>query len=61
MNIIAKFELWCFVSTVVLKIRFFAKPQNVSGNFKDDRYQKKNNRNSYYPADVMFKKCGLRH
>jgi len=29
MNIIAKFELWCFVSTVVLKCRHYAKPRTV--------------------------------
>jgi len=29
MNIIAKFELRCFVSTVVLKCRHYAKPRTV--------------------------------
>jgi len=29
MNIIAKFELWSFVSTVVLKCRHYAKPRTV--------------------------------
>lgn len=29
MNICAKFELWFFVSTVVLKCRHYAKPRTV--------------------------------
>jgi hypothetical protein len=31
MKLIAKFELWCFVSTAVLKSRHYAKPRTVSG------------------------------
>ena len=32
MNIIAKFELWCFVSSVVLKSPHYAKPRTVTSN-----------------------------
>src|SRR5690606_37807639 len=34
MNIIAKFELWSFVSTVVLKCRHYAKPRTVTSKAK---------------------------
>ncbi|MBV6462847.1 MAG: hypothetical protein OKBPIBMD_00263 [Chlorobi bacterium] len=35
MNIFAKFELWCFVSTAVLKCRHYAKPRTVIAHLKD--------------------------
>ncbi|MDY3530283.1 hypothetical protein PG593_10910, partial [Riemerella anatipestifer] len=30
MKLFAKFELWCFVSTAVLKCRHYAKPRTVA-------------------------------
>lgn len=40
MKLFTKFELWCFVSTLVLKIRHYAKPQNVGGNTKTTEQNK---------------------
>jgi len=34
MKLFAKFELWCFVSTAVLKCRHYAKPRTVGGKFR---------------------------
>jgi len=36
-NIIAKFELWCFVSSVVLKNPHYAKPRTVGCNMALDK------------------------
>ena len=55
MKLFDKFELWCFVSTVVLCNRHYAKPQTVSGN----QYQNLRNINNTTNYNIIFYKLNL--